>query len=226
MPRFGLIGSGLEGSLSPSHFRRAYGGQWEYDLIDVPTFEQAFDIFLKSYDAVNVTAPFKEDAFRRADVLGESCIGIGAANILVKSPSGIIAQNSDYLALKSLFGKAPSRGLALVVGNGGAGKAAVAAARDCGFEVVCCNRTVREGLRPLSDIAMLAPSASAVIYTLPCPIAEAAAISGVPFLIEASYRQPFLSERCSTYISGRDWNLEQARLGYELMTGHPCCVIP
>ena len=61
--KFALIGHPVEGSLSPRLFSAAYDGRYPYDLIDRECFEDAWRLFLEQYDGINVTAPFKQDAF-------------------------------------------------------------------------------------------------------------------------------------------------------------------
>ena len=97
--RFGLIGHPIAHSLSPALFRAGYDDRYPYDLIETPDFEQAYQRFIKEYDGINVTAPFKELAFKKADILSEECRRIGAANLLVKTPEGVKAYNSDYMGV-------------------------------------------------------------------------------------------------------------------------------
>ena len=68
MKKFGLIGYPIATSGSPALFRAGYGGRYSYDLIEEPDFATAFDRFVAGYDGINVTAPFKIDAFRKADI--------------------------------------------------------------------------------------------------------------------------------------------------------------
>ena len=91
MIKFGLIGHPISGSGSPALFTKAYGGRWEYDLIDEPEFEAAWGRFLADYEAVNVTAPFKLAAYERVAACGrlsEDALAAGAVNIVVKEASG------------------------------------------------------------------------------------------------------------------------------------------
>ena len=62
MKKFGLIGHPIAHSLSPALFKAAFGGRYTYDLIEEEDFEKAYGRFLEEYDAINVTAPFKESA--------------------------------------------------------------------------------------------------------------------------------------------------------------------
>ncbi len=223
MQRFGLIGHPLAGSGSPALFERAYGGRLPYDLIEGEDFEASWARFLKDYQAINITAPFKELAFERVIPADETVRRIGAVNIAVKTEKGIIGYNSDCLGVRKLledkgFGK---DAVAVVAGFGGAGKAAYAAAVSLGMDAVVCNRTAKplgDGgfTRPLEELPILAAVADILIYTLPV------ATEGVscPAVLEANYRSPGMQYAASSlYIPGTDWLLEQARTGYELMTG-------
>ena len=101
--KFGLIGHPIEHSLSPALFKAGYGGMYPYDLIITEDFEEAYRRFLDGYDGINVTAPFKELALRHADIISEECRLAGAANILIKTPQGITAYNSDFRGLVAMF---------------------------------------------------------------------------------------------------------------------------
>lgn len=96
MPEFGLIGHPIEHSQSPRLFEAAYHGKYSYDLIRGDVFEESYSKFLKDYRAVNVTAPFKEKAYARADIVSGPVALTGAANILVNTPEGVSAYNSDF----------------------------------------------------------------------------------------------------------------------------------
>ena len=232
--RFGLIGHPLTGSGSPALFAKAYGGKWEYDLIDEPEFEAAWSRFLAEYAAVNVTAPFKLAAFERVAACGrlsKDALAAGAVNIVVKEDV-LAGYNSDYFGLKALL-SAEGFGaddVAVVAGFGGAGRAAAAAARALGMDVVVCNRTVAAPcgglpgsvppaqIRPLAELPVLAGVADIVIYTLPIAVPEIEGLN-VPVVLEANYVSPCLENYGGRYISGKRWLLEQARAGYAIMTG-------
>ena len=66
MKKFGLIGHPIAHSLSPALFKAAYDGKYAYDLIEGEDFETSYRRFIEEYDAINVTAPFKEAAFAKA----------------------------------------------------------------------------------------------------------------------------------------------------------------
>ena len=69
------------------------------DLIEGKYFEESYSKFLKGYKAINVTAPFKEAAYEKADVVSGPAALIGAANILVKGEDGVSCHNSDFTGI-------------------------------------------------------------------------------------------------------------------------------
>ena len=50
--KFGLIGHPIEHSLSPTLFKAAYDGKYQYDLIQTSDFEEAYRRFLEEYDGI------------------------------------------------------------------------------------------------------------------------------------------------------------------------------
>ena len=218
--KFGIIGDPVAHSLSPALFRAAYGGRYAYELIEGADFEASWQRFLAGYAGINVTAPFKFAALERADLRAPECVRTGAANLLVKTPEGTAAYNSDYRGVRALLEALP-RGRAAVIGFGGAGKAALAAAEDTGFSTtVFRHGEIGSGV-----------SADVIIYTLPRP-AEGVDRFACACLIEANYKEPtFAGERLERleqagvqYFSGLRWLFSQALTGYALMTGQePDC---
>ena len=227
MKRFGLIGHPVAGSFSPKLFEAAYGGRYPYDLIEGAEFGASWQRFLDEYDGINITAPFKEFAFRAVDALSDDARLCGAVNLAVKTPAGIVGYNTDVAGVVLAVREA---GLpvseALVVGCGGAGRAAAVAALRLGCRVTLANRTPSRAAAlaeelgcawiPAENLAALSPDL--VIYTVPGPM------DGFPdfpeaIILEANYRTPCLEGRGKSYISGLRWLLYQAVAGYEIFTG-------
>lgn len=229
MVKFGLIGDPIGHSVSPQVFAKAYGGRWPYELIEGADFEASWQKFLAEYQAINITTPFKEPAFRKVaegGVLDDDIRALGAINIAVKEADGKVhGYNSDYLGVLKLLrdrGFGPGSTV-LVAGFGGAGRAAAAAARELGCDVVVCNRTRHTpDIRPLEELPVLAGVADMLIYTIAFPIPELEGLE-VPAILEANYRTPCLSGRPG-YIPGTEWHRAQAETGYPLMTGCPVSV--
>ena len=227
MKRFGLIGNPVAGSLSPRLFTAAYGGRYAYDLIEGASFDASWNRFLREYDGINITAPFKLDAYRSVDILSGSARACGAVNLAVKTPEGIVGYNTDVDGVvRSVRETGISVSEALVVGCGGAGRAAAAGALQLGCRVTVANRTSSRaseladalgcGWVPVSNLGDLSPDL--LIYTVPGPM------EGLPdfpdaVILEANYRTPVLSGRGRAYVSGLRWLLYQAVAGYSIFTG-------
>lgn len=231
MKRFGIIGDPVDHSMSPVLFTAAYRGKYPYDRIAGSDFKASWERFLREYDGINVTAPFKELAYRAVDRLSPEAARIGAVNLVVKEtgPEGwrTTGYNSDYdgvrLALEeSPAGPAEGRH-ALIIGCGGAGKAAAAAALDLGYGLTLVNRDPKRAfalaerlqsspatatsaaairVRPLADLEAALSEADLILYTVPGPlegfsperIANLLASDNRPrTLLEANYRAPIFA---------------------------------
>jgi shikimate dehydrogenase len=240
--RFGRIGHPIAHSLSPALFKAGYEGRYPYELIEGENFEESYRKFLEEYDGINVTAPFKELAFAKADILSPECESVGATNLLVKTPLGVKAFNSDFLGVRMWLEEVAAEVLTekisvLIVGLGGAGKAAAAAAESLGIKVVRMNRTVRdEKTRPLDDFKECFREADIIIYNIPTAIQALNELTdkdftpGKPkFIMEANYKDPSFGKEIlakmqtanplARYTGGKTWLLYQAVTGYEIFTG-------
>lgn len=228
--KFALIGHPVAGSLSPRLFSAAYDGRYPYELVDRERFEDAWAVFLKEYQGINVTAPFKQDAYGQVEHLSEDARRSGAVNLVVKRADGLFGTNTD---IDGVVGALQESGRtfsnALVVGTGGAARAAVVAAEKLGCRVIVAGRSPEKvqvfaetfGCRGISFEALSTLKPQLVIYTLP---GSAPVPQGLNFaesvVLEAEYRKPVLSAfPCQVYIPGQRWLLWQAAAGYELFTG-------
>lgn len=223
-------------------YKASYGRD-EYDIIDTPTFEDAFERFLKDYDGVNVTMPYKVDAYLKADRVNESAAAVRAANVLLKGPEGLEVYNTDYTAVKRILQEKGVSGRALVVGFGGAGKAAAKAAATLCDEVFVANRTLstvqdyfaqdpdakRFKVISLEDISSVLPQVSCVVDALKVPVPALEDLSNLQkgaVVLEANYMHPNISESDTyDYVGGRLWLLYQAVEGFRLLTGTPPNII-
>ena len=192
--KYGLIGHPIEHSLSPALFRAGFDGSYDYELIEGCDFENSFKSFIDSYEGINVTAPFKEKACSKADILSPECEVIGACNVLKKTKDGILAANTDYLGIIKCIIPYQEAGTVkattLVVGCGGAGKAAAYAARMLGNDVIILNRNVSKAeeyaahlrsktigrssvtVSSLTNLCKFFKEAGTIIYTLPLSIPQ------------------------------------------------------
>ena len=231
--KFALIGHPVAGSLSPRLFEAAYGGRYPYDLIDEAAFDAAWERFLAGYDGINVTAPFKQDAFARVSRLTPDALATGAVNLVVRNGEETVGYNTD---VEGVLGAVRETGLAvsdaLIVGAGGAARAAAVAALRLGCRVCITNRTFSKADElayslgceavPLADAGSRTPDL--VVYTIP---GSTPAIPGLgdnlfrnAVVLEAEYKHPVLADiPCRAYAGGRRWLLWQAVAGYALFTG-------
>lgn len=211
MNRFGIIGYPVHNAKSPVLFTAAYHGKYQYDRIDTPDFEEAWQRFIEGYHAVNVTMPFKMLAAARADIKAPEVEATGAANILVRTARGIEAHNSDYLGVKVILSKlSEDIRTAAIIGGGGAGKAALHAAEACGFSTRLYHHDEIEAGVEADLIVFCLPKAVEGIDRLRCKV-----------LLEANYKDPCMEGMpgIGRYIHGREWLVQQGIEGYLLMSG-------
>lgn len=229
--KFALIGHPVAGSLSPRLFEAAYGGRYPYDLIDEPAFEAAWERFLAGYDGINVTAPFKQDAFANVSRLTPDALATGAVNLVVRNGQETVGYNTD---VEGVLGAVRETGLpvsdALIVGAGGAARAAAVAALRLGCRVTIANRTLSKadelayslGCEAVSLAHMGSLTPDLIIYTLPgsAPLILEESLFRNALVLEAEYKHPVLADiPCRAYVGGRRWLLWQAVAGYALFTG-------
>ena len=149
MPRLAVLGHPIAHSRSPAMQNAALaalglGEEWSYEAIDVAPEE--FEARVRAMPAegfagANVTVPHKLLALAVADVSSEMAREIGAANTLIFRANGIEAHNTDAGGLIASLPR-PPRGLrALVLGAGGAARAAIWALGAAGATVEIWNRT-------------------------------------------------------------------------------------
>jgi shikimate dehydrogenase len=118
---------------------------WRYVRLPLPPerFEEAVRALpARGFRGVNVTIPHKEAALALADGASAAARAIGAANTLTFEQDGSIqADNTDAPGLLEALGCDPRGMTALVLGAGGAARAAVHALAQAGAEVSVWNRT-------------------------------------------------------------------------------------
>jgi shikimate dehydrogenase len=148
MPRLAVLGHPVSHSRSPAMQSAALAelglGEWSYEAIDVAP--EDFEARVRAmpgegFVGANVTVPHKTLAFELADDPGKDVLAIGAANTLAFSGGRIDAYNTDAGGLIAALPRPPSGLRALVLGAGGAARAAIWALRAEGAIVDIWNRT-------------------------------------------------------------------------------------
>jgi shikimate dehydrogenase len=161
--RYAVIGNPIEQSKSPlihTAFAQVTGQDIEYTKVLGPLggFAQAVDAFrLAGGRGMNVTAPFKLDAFTYATDLAPSAQMAGAVNAMKFEGGKVYAENFDGIGLvRDLahnLGCAVQGRRVLILGAGGATRGALLPLLAQGpAEVVIVNRTVAKA-QELAELA-------------------------------------------------------------------------
>jgi len=133
VPRLAVLGHPVAHSRSPAMQNAALaalglGEEWSYEAIDVAPedFEARVRAMAgEGFAGANVTVPHKEAALALADVSSEVAREIGATNTLVFADGRVDAHNTDAGGLIATLPGSPRARRALVLGAGGAARAAI-----------------------------------------------------------------------------------------------------
>lgn len=254
---FGLVGEGIDHSLSPrlhNYFYRQLGLPYVYLPFHVEAFGEfwlevvesgAFEELGFELGGLSVTSPFK----RIASAVGGACSPLvewlGSANTLICHQGVWEAESTDgegvTIPLLSRLGSI--QGLqAVVIGAGGAGRAAVVALRDLGADVTLVNRGDERGKRaardlrvPYRSLAGFDPGQARIVVHAtslgrsagdPLPV-DPGRLSPDAILVDLVYlpteETPLVREARAMgrqAIDGREVLVGQALAQFHLMTGH------
>jgi shikimate 5-dehydrogenase len=102
--KLALVGSKITHSRSPEVYQKLLGNKLtSYDLLDyddISFVPKAHELCTK-YDGINITSPYKKYFLNEVEI--RNCPGdIPGVNCMVKSKKGIIATNTDYLAVSEI----------------------------------------------------------------------------------------------------------------------------
>ncbi len=153
--KFGLLGHRIAYSLSPlihNTVFRLLNIDAEYVIVDIPEdiFDEEVKNILKIYRGLNVTIPYKTRILRYVTHQDKVAEIVGAVNTLLIEDGRVVGYNTDVRGIVEAFrlrnvelqGKT-----VLVLGAGGAARAAVYAAHVMGASTIyVCNRTRERAL--------------------------------------------------------------------------------
>lgn len=136
----GVVGHPVGHSLSPQlhNWALRHAGipgayhAWDIAPHDLTAFVQA--VRLLPIHGVSVTIPHKETILTLADTATAEARAVGAANTLFWQDDKLVADNTDVTGFMAPIAQIPP-GRALVLGAGGAARAAVYGLRQCGWQV-------------------------------------------------------------------------------------------
>lgn len=234
--KFGLIGTNISHSKNPLLFKAAYSKyDFTFDLVDSPDFDDAMKkVTAMDLSGVNVTTPFKDKAYFAATKRDILCNTIEASNLLLIKNGEIFAYNTDYYGVKDTLAHYNGSNVkTLIIGCGGAGRAAALAVKDLSHKVSIANRTFDKADNYARKIGATAISFSQaagtleefdiIINTLSVNIPEINYnhLTG-KVIFQASYLHSIDDPEAvskNTYIKGEQWLINQAFPSYRLFTG-------
>jgi shikimate dehydrogenase len=186
---------------------------------------------------LNVTAPWKEQALAEADIVSQTARACGSANLLVFEGGRVVADSTDGQGLLiALAAQAPRLSLSgasvVVLGAGGAARAAVQALAAAGAEVGVLNRTAERAERLAQDLGarVVTPeslgTARLVVNALSvAPALDLDALPANAVVMDMTYRPletPFLAQARARGLTGVDGLADQhgqARPSFEALFG-------
>ncbi|HYD28446.1 shikimate dehydrogenase [Brevundimonas sp.] len=240
----GVAGQPISHSLSPLIHRAwiaAAGLDADYRAFG-PADEAGFaslvaDVRAARLRGLNVTAPFKGAALAMADEASDTARLCGSANLLVFDDGRVRADSTDGEGLMAaLAEQAPELEVngqpVLILGAGGAARAAAAALKQAGARVAVLNRTPAraEALAAELGVALASPDAAAgaalVVNALSvAPGFDVRTLRPDAVLMDMTYRPlltPFLAAgraRGLTVVDGLAMLIGQARPSFHALFG-------
>lgn len=155
MRKFGLIGHPLSHSFSKQYFTKKFeseGIEAEYQNFDIESLDELEDILRTEPDLVglNVTIPYKTSILKRLDEVADCANSIQSVNTIcvnrMSSGWSLKGANTDVIGFKeSIEPFVSGHSQALILGTGGAAKAAYHVLEELGLECNCVSRSPDEG---------------------------------------------------------------------------------
>jgi len=232
MNRYGLIGEKLGHSYSkPIHEQLA---DYTYDII--PLSKEEFHPFMQAHDfaAINVTIPYKQDVIPYLDEISDAAKAIGAVNCIVNKNGRLCGHNTDYAGflytLRNNNIKITGEKV-LVLGNGGAAKAIVAALESLNpKELITVKYKEEPGVITYEQAEQMHADASLIVNTSPIgmyPKVDASPMDIAPYkaltaVVDIIYNPTTTKllaqakERGITAVNGLEMLVAQAKYAVEL----------
>ena len=210
--KYAVFGNPIKHSKSPlihASFAQQCGLQLQYRAVrvEIDGFAHAARSFFEGGGAgLNVTVPFKQEAFELVDTLSDRALRAGAANTLTPLPTGGIAgDNTDGIGLVTdmvvNLGWAVRDLRVLVLGSGGAVRGILEPLmRERPKQVLIVNRTASRAAQLASEFSDLGP------------------VEGGAYSLIGSRQFDLVINGTSAGLSG-----EMPELPASLLTDHSCC---
>ena len=176
---FGLIGFPLGHSFSKRYFTEKFeqlglSATHAYTQFEIPAIDQFPSLLgTEGIKGFNVTIPYKQQIIPYLDEIDPAAARIGAVNtIKVLAEGRTRGYNTDYFGFQqtlkdwSAYSDFRQR-KALVLGQGGAAKAVIAAIEDLGISVIKVSRTASNGVLAYEDLSAIMHSVGLIVNTTP-----------------------------------------------------------
>ncbi len=237
-----VTGNPILHSKSPNMFNAMFaqnGLDAEYIYVAAETAEEAMFLFKQmNIVGMNVTSPFKEKIAGLLDIVHDEAKILGSVNTVVNKDGVLHGYNTDFCGVTQSFvdaGIDVKGKKCVVIGAGGAGKAAAYGLHSQGAEVVIVNRTFSKakesatiigcGCGELKDLEQIVATSDIIISALQQnvnPIKEEW-LSAKHIVFDANYKGSLLVDMARrkgcTIVSAEDWLLNQAVVSYSLFLG-------
>lgn len=133
--RHGLIGRNISSSLSPK--LHELFGLYEYILFDTNDFKNSEFIKNKNFSGINITMPFKNDAFAAAYIKSEYAELSSSVNTLVNKSGTLYGFNTDVIGIENTLDEHTDFiKSALILGNGATSRSACVALSNKGADKI------------------------------------------------------------------------------------------
>lgn len=167
--QYGLIGEHLGHSYSPEI--HGVFADYKYELKELRPDEVGAFMTEKSFKAINVTIPYKQDVIPYLDWISDRAKNIGAVNTIVNRDGKLYGYNTDFdgmAALARRIGIEPKGKKALILGTGGTSKTAYAVLESMGAaEIYKVSRGGKDGAISYEEAVEKHADAQIIFNTTP-----------------------------------------------------------
>ena len=152
--KYGLIGEKLPHSFSK--IIHAKIADYDYELKELKKSELKDFMLAKSFCAINVTIPYKQEVMKYLDEISPSARKIGAVNTVVNKNGVLFGYNTDFLGLEALIeknGVSLKGKTVLILGSGGTSLTALGVCEAMGAkEAIRVSRSEKETCITYADL--------------------------------------------------------------------------
>ena len=236
--RLAVVGNPIAHSKSPLIFRFFFDAvnlEYSYERISLNSANEIVGLFDNGYSGVNITAPFKQSCIPLLDELSAEAKQIGSVNTVVLREGKLFGYNTDYIGVLNALeenGNDLSEKKCLVLGAGGAARAAIYGLKKRNAKIQVYNRTEHKAkdLADEFDIEFLGENdlqnavaeVDILIDTLPTgiQILKSEWLHKRLTVLDASYpKSVYDGSKVEQLIGGEHWLLHQAIPAFECFTG-------